>query len=302
VRSGDVHALTRRGPAWAAAGAGLLLAAAGATAAAAPCGRPDLVDMVPPDGAVGVATDATLAAHYASNAEYLGEPVVLVTPDGLENGFTAAFDSTEGLLSITPPAPLAAGASYEIRWPAIRGLNAAAPGNGGTAQFTVGGGPDQHPPTFAGVTGIDWDVERSNNECTDAVEERMVFDLDLGTADDDGGRGQLTLLLYQTAGPQLGDASVPVLAQAMPPEGTPAHVGLPTNRAVGHVCFAALVRDLTGKVSDSGDQEVCAEVTTPPFFRGCSITGGRPTGAGTLPWLLALLVAHRRRAAGRRQP
>ncbi len=227
---------------------------------------------------------------------------MLVTPGGVENGFTAAFDSTEGLLSVMPPEPLEAGASYELRWPAIRGLNAAAPGNGGTAHFTVGSGPDEQPPTFGGVTGIAWDVERLNNECTDAIEERMVFDIDLGVADDDGGRGQLTLLLYQTAGPQLGDASVPVLAEALPAAGTPAHVALPTDRAVGHVCFAALVRNLTGKVSDSGSQEVCAEVTTPPFFRGCSIAGGRPTGAGTLPWLLALVVVHRRRAAGRRQP
>ena len=40
--------------------------------------------MVPPDGATGVPLNARLGAHYAAAAEYLGEDVVLVHPDGSE--------------------------------------------------------------------------------------------------------------------------------------------------------------------------------------------------------------------------
>ena len=46
----------------------VLLAAgvlAAPTGARAQCGKPDLVDMVPPDGATGVPLNAELAAHYA---------------------------------------------------------------------------------------------------------------------------------------------------------------------------------------------------------------------------------------------
>jgi MYXO-CTERM domain-containing protein len=283
-----------------AVGVGLLAGAAAVTAQAAPCGRPDLVDMLPPDGATGVAVNATLTAHYVPAAEYLGEAVVLVTPAGDELTVPATFDSTEGLLSVVPAAPLEPGGSYEIRWPAVRGVNAAAPGSGGTARFTVGDEADAQPPTFAGVTGLAWDVERRHSDCTDALEERMVFDVELGAADDDGGRSQLTLLLYQTAGPMVENASVPVLARALPPDGTPAHILLPTDHATGHVCFAALVRDLAGQVSESGAKEVCAEVTTPPFFRGCSVGGGQTGqgGWGAAAALVLAIAAIRRRRAG----
>ena len=286
-----------------AAGAGLLVAAAAVTGHAAPCGRPDLVDMIPPDGATGVAVNATLTAHYVAAAEYLGEPVVLVTPAGDELTVPATFDSTEGLLSVVPPAPLEPGGTYEIRWPAVRGVNAAAPGSGGTARFTVGDETDTQPPAFAGVTGLAWDVERRNSDCTDSLEERMVFDVQLGAADDDGGRSQLTLLLYQTAGPMVQNASVPVLARALPADGTPAHILLPTDHAVGHVCFGALVRDLAGHVSESGAEEVCAEVTTPPFFRGCSVGGGQAGDWGALAaaLMLAVVEARRRLEARRRR-
>ena len=64
-------------------------------ARAAPCGKPDLVDMVPPDGAVEVPPNATLAAHYTSAADYLGEEVVLVRPDMSEQVLPAMWDATE---------------------------------------------------------------------------------------------------------------------------------------------------------------------------------------------------------------
>ena len=97
--------------------AAVLLAGAGgaavvvapARAHAAPCGVPDLVDMVPPDGATAVPLNATLSAHYMASADYLGEDVVLVHPDGREQVLDARFDPTEVLLSVTPTEPLVRG-------------------------------------------------------------------------------------------------------------------------------------------------------------------------------------------------
>ena len=43
-------------------------AAAPSVARAASCGKPDLVDMVPPDLATGVPLNARLGAHYATAA------------------------------------------------------------------------------------------------------------------------------------------------------------------------------------------------------------------------------------------
>ena len=276
-------------------------AALASPARGAPCGRPDLVDMVPPNLASDVPPNATLSAHYAVSAEYLGEDVVLDTPTGAQ-ALPATFDATEGRLSITPPDPLQSGATYVVHWPALRGLNAAAPGTAGQASFMVGAVPDGAPPEFAGVVGASWDLQRESNDCTDRIEERFVFDLDLGAASDDGGRGGLTLLLFQTSGPGANGGSVPVLARALPPEGTRARVALPTTDAVGHICFAGLVRDTTGQVSNSADREACVDTTQPPFFRGCSVApNARPTRAGGLCGLLAALLLATRTRRGRRR-
>ena len=262
----------------------------------APCGQPDLIDMVPPDKAVDVPPNATLAAHYAASADYLGEAVLLVLPDGEAQALPATFDPTEVRLSITPPAPLAPGGPYAVQWPALRGLNAAAPGTGGQATFSVVATPDSASPTFDGVTAVSWDLNRSTNGCTDSIEARFVFDLDLGAASDDGGRDNLTLLLFQTSGPGASDASVPVLARALPPEAQSASVALPTGDSVGRICFAGLVRDTTGKVSSSADRQACVETTAPPFFRGCELApNAQPGPVDSMFGLLAVVLAARRR-------
>jgi hypothetical protein len=280
--------------------AGLVLALAPAVRAA-PCGRPDLLYMVPPDGALDVPTNATLSAYYQSSADYLGEDVVLVTPDGVENALPATFDATEGKLSITPPDPLTSGGPYLVRWPALRGLNAATPGLGDEARFSVAFSPDTQPPSFAGLAGIRWDLQRETDECTDSIEQRFIFDLELDAANDDGGRDGLTLIVFQTDGPGAKDGSVPVLTRALPTTGSTVRVALPTEDAVGQVCFAALVRDTTGQVSNSADREVCVTTTDPPFFRGCSIaTPG--TGLASLVWAGAALAAAARRRRGRPRP
>ena len=274
--------------------AAVLLAGAGgaaivAPAHAAPCGVPDLADMVPPDGATGVPLNATLGAHYMASADYLGEDVVLVHPGGREQVLEARFDPTEVLLSVTPTEPLVAGGAYVVRWPSLRGLNASTPGYGDEAHFTAGTADDVASPTFAGVTGVQWDLEREQNDCTDELEERYVFDIALGDAADDGGRDGLTLLLFQTSGSGAMGMTVPVSTRAIPAAGATAQVKLPTRDSVGHVCFAALVRDTTNRVSQSGAAEACVETVAPPFFRGCSVAGS-PSGATSAFSILALLA------------
>jgi MYXO-CTERM domain-containing protein len=280
-----------------AAGA-LAVAGAGGAARAAPCGLPDLVDMVPPDQAGDVPINAALAAHYTPSAEYAGEDVVLTWPTGEEQVLPATFDATEGQLRAVPAEPLVPGGAYIVRWPQLRGLDTAAPGCGGLAHFTAGTAADTEAPRFDGVTGVRWDLERRTSDCTDEIEERFIFDVDLGAASDDGGRQELTLILFQSAGPRISGGPVPVLTRALPAEGTPARVALTGDDAIGHVCFAALVRDTTGQVSDSGSREVCLDTTAPPFFRGCNVSGQGGGGAGALAALALLLLAVRTRWGG----
>ena len=261
----------------------------------ASCGKPDLVDMVPPDGASGVPLNARLGAHYAAAAQYLGEDVVLVHPDASEELLAATWDPTEQLLQVTPTAPLLPSSSYEIRWPALRGLNAAAPGLGDAAQFTTGVNDDVVAPSFAGVTSLAWDVERVTDDCTDEQVERFVFDISLGAASDDGGTSGLTLMLFQTKGPQVGNTPTPIPARAWPQDGKQVQVKLATDVAVGEICFAGIVRDMTGAVSNSGDVEACVHTTDPPFFRGCSVARGGARGRDLLASLaLAALLLRRR--------
>jgi MYXO-CTERM domain-containing protein len=269
--------------------------AAAPAARAEPCGKPDLVDMVPPDGAVAVPPNATLAAHYTSAADYLGEEVVLVRPDMSEQVLPAIWDATEQRLSATPPQPLEPATIYEVRWPALRGLNAAAPGVGDNARFTTGTTFEVGQPTFTGVAGLSWDLERINDECVDELVERFVFDINLGAAQDDGGTNGLTLMLFQTSGPTVMDMPKPIPARAWPTDGKSAQVKLSTGDAVGDICFAGIVRDTTGQLSQSGDVEVCVHTTAPPFFRGCSVAGARGGDGWALASLaLAALVLRRR--------
>jgi hypothetical protein len=247
------------------------------------CGRPDLLDTLPPDGATGVPPNASLFAHYDAQAEYGNEDVIFTPPGGADVAFAAAdpsqavkWDGTQGLLTFTPPAALDPG-SYTIVWPALRGLNTASPSLPATVRFTVGTALDVEPPDFAGLTGVTWDLERQTNDCTDSLENRLVFTLSLAPADDDGGRAGLTLVVFQSSGSGVDGGSVPVLSTPMPDAGKDATVKLSVGDATGHVCFAAIARDLTGKISSSGSQTVCVDTTAPPFFRGCAVA---PAGGG----------------------
>ena len=277
-------------------------AAAPSVARAASCGKPDLVDMVPPDLATGVPLNARLGAHYATAAEYQGEDVVLVHPGGREEALPATWSRAEQFLQVTPTEPLLANSEYTIRWPSLRGINAAAPGLDGKAKFQTGAIIDVAPPVFDGVTGLTWDLEHANDECTDEQIERYVFDLRLGAASDDGGTSGLTLLLFQTQGPLVMEQPTPIPGRAWPQDqdGAEKHiqVRLTTDLGVGQVCFAGFVRDTTGVLSDSGHVESCVHTTAPPFFRGCSVGGARAS-TETLAAALALAVLLVRRRSRR---
>ncbi len=265
---------------------GLALLALAAPAVAAPCGRPDVLDAFPPDGAAGVPTDATLSAHYDVTADWVDEGVDL--DRGTDTvALTPTWDANEGLLSVVPPGGLVAGDDYVVHWPSLRGINTATKGRAKDVQFSVGAGPDQAAPSFAGVTGVDWDVDRERDDCTDNIEERYRFDIALAPASDDGGKDALELVVFQTAGPGI-DGPQPVRVSHMPAEGT-VRIVRSIDSATGHVCFAAIARDLTGKTSEGGSRETCVDTVAPPFFYGCSTA---PAGRGGTSWLvLALGIA-----------
>ena len=274
----------------------LVVLAWSTVAAAAPCNRPDLLDTMPPDGADGVPLNAVLFAHYAPSAEYLDEEITLEHVGVGEQTFSGTFNANEGLVSIDPGG-LVAGDEYKITWPRLRGHSTANLGRGAEVTFTAGSSTDDAAPSFDGLTGVDWDFVREKDDCTDSVEERFTFDLDLGARSDDGGAESLTLLVFQTKGPHVSpSAPEPVLVQRMP-GGSKVRVVRALSDSIGEVCFAAIARDLTNKASASGNRETCVTTVKPPFFEGCSATGQGSTAAGaSVVLLLGLGLLLRRRA------
>jgi hypothetical protein len=269
------------------------------------CNRPDLVDTLPQDGATGIPLNARLVARYERSAEYLGESVLFGRAGEEPVALPAFFSPSEGLLEVTPPDALEPGTTYDVEWPALRGIATASLGRGARIRFTAGDREDTEPPRFSGVEHVTWRLERRRDPCTDRRDERFVFDLELGEPRDDGGRDALALVVFQTAGPGFGASSgaAPVLTQAMP-AGRQATVRLPIEDAVGSVCFAAIVRDLAGQISASGNVEACTETEAPPFFQGCAIGRARRdrsrAGGASLLLAVAAVYARRRRAPGAR--
>jgi hypothetical protein len=259
---------------------GLVLAVVGVAGAARAetCVKPDLLQTFPPDGAGNVPPNAKLTAHYEATAQYLDEDVRLV--EGVSKSTSAddgesvpvSFSEDEGLLTTTPPNGLTPGAHYVVKWPKLRGIGTASKGTGADVAFTVGTTDDTEPPSFEGLTAIQWDVRRESDDCTNGIEERFVFDVTPGKASDDSGTGSLALVVYQTKGGDVGsDASKPVLTALLPANNESVRVERPIDGAKGRVCFAAHVKDLTGQVStgNGANKEVCVKTTPPPFFYGC---------------------------------
>ncbi|HVU00753.1 MAG TPA: hypothetical protein VHE30_03345 [Polyangiaceae bacterium] len=271
-------------------------------ARATSCVRPDLVFTVPADGARTVPRNATLVAKYDATAEYIADDesdTVTIQhenddPTGIVPYYLTVDDTTgavtrvdgldsEGIATLHP-GDLVPGDRYTVKWPGLRGIGTASRGRGATVSFTVAAQEDTAAPQFEGLTHVEWDVQREHDDCTDSVEERFRFDLTVGTATDDSDTRLLTTVVYQSHG---GDADkrgepVPVALAPYPGPFGKVTVIQSIDASEGHVCFAALVRDLslvddrTPRVSGGADREVCTHATPPPFFYGCTV--GRPAG------------------------
>jgi uncharacterized protein (TIGR03382 family) len=263
------------------------------------CPRPDLLDALPPDGAEQVPTNAHLVARYATNAEYLGESILFGVLGEEPFALVGAFNAADGLVEVIPPGPLRPFTDYGIEWPALRGLGTASLGTGRFVSFRTSDAEDEAPPRFEGVSEVRWSVDRFRDPCTKRREERFAFELELAPVTDDAGRDLLTLVVFQTRGPTIdADAPpLPVLTRAYP-ESDRVRLRLAVPDATGRVCFAAIARDLAGRISSSASREVCAQTVAPPFFQGCSASG-RPPGSAPWLWLSALLgiMVRRRRSS-----
>jgi hypothetical protein len=284
---------------WVAAAA---LALATSTAQAAPCGHPDLLETFPKDGSTGVPINAQLSARYAPSAEYIQEEVSFERVGVGPAMASVHFDPNEGLLTLSPSTQLLPGESYRIKWPGLRGISTAVIGTSADVTFTAGPTPDTQSPSFAGVKSIDWDVEHANDDCTNAAEDRFVFNIEIAKATDDASTDLLTLVVFQTQGPVKTGAPEPVLTQRYPESGHTVQVRRSIDQAKGNVCFAALVRDSVGQISSSAEREVCTKTVKPPFFYGCTVADGRGSEAGLL-WpavLCSILFLRLRRGQGTR--
>jgi MYXO-CTERM domain-containing protein len=266
------------------------------SAAAAPCGRPDVDATFPPDQAMTVPPNATLAAHYASPALYDDEPVSLTDSAGAPVSVTVVYDEADSMLRVTPAQALGRG-SYQLDWPGLRGVGNAGVGRGSTTHFGVASiDPDSTPPVFAGLTDISWDLSRDRDPCLDQLDDRFVFKLQVGQASDASGVELLSLFAFQTVDPLSPEQTQPSSLGVYPwPADGVLEVRRPATQA-GQTCFAAVAQDLAGAVSGGGEREVCVKTKKPPFFEGCAVatpSGGparqSPLGMGLLLAGLALL-------------
>lgn len=263
-------------------------------ARATTCAEPNLIDSFPTDGAKGVPLNAQLTAHYDATAQYLNEDVTLEEgTDGAES-VPVVFDQADGLLTVTPPNDLQPNGDYTIAWPKLHGIGTASSGRGKTVHFTTGTADDDAPPSFSGLASVTWDVRREEDDCTNALEERFIFNVTPGKAADDSGTDSLVLVVYQSSGGDVAAADGPkqVLFAPLPTEGDSVEVDRSIAAATGRVCFAAHVEDLTGKVSGGADQQVCVTTTAPPFFYGCTVapTNRAPGQKGVPPLVLGAVV------------
>jgi hypothetical protein len=273
----------------------LALALGAAPAAASPCGSPDLKAAFPPDASASVPLNATLSAVYAEAADYLGEPVTITDSAG-PRPLDVTFDPTERRLSAPDPG-LAANQSYTVVWPALRGISTAAVGQGASVTFTTSATNDVLAPTFTGIAQMTGDLAHPLDDCTDELEPRMFFDFTLGTVDDDGGKESLSLLTFQTQGSELEGGAPKLVGLTAWPASSTHRVELPVEGATGHVCFAAVARDLLFRTSPTGSDEHCVELAEPPFFYGCAVAPGARSSSwfGVLACVLGIVAWRRRR-------
>lgn len=275
-----------------------VLLATGAVSAA-PCGRPDIDFTFPPDGAKSAPSNALLSAHYNAPALRTDEVVVLTDSAGGDVPVTTTFDDADNMIRVQPEAALADG-SYTVEWPSLRGLHEGGTGLGKKTKFSVQGVTDAAPPSFVGLSKIDWDLSRAHDDCTDRLENRFVFKLKVGAATDDAGADLLLVSVFQTKDPLDPEQTAPrkVMLSAWSEDAT-IEVRRPAGKA-GDTCFAALTQDMLGNVSGGTEHEVCVKTQKPPFFDGCSVLPRDPGSPQSALFILLAALGSRTAARGRR--
>lgn len=297
----------RRRVARACFGAALAIAVTGvARQGHALCGTPDVIDTIPPDGAMGVPPNTPLSATYELGALHSGEPVLVTRNGGQARELAATYQSAVRTLVVSlphdcdpntedceaepdfPGGQLRPDSSYVVSWPALAAVGEASEkGDGARIEFTTGNSPDTAAPTFAGLSAVRWDFEREFDSCSDTESERYLFDLRVPEPGYAGGLDLLRISVFQTRGPTLerdeNQNQKPELVHSERYRGNAwLTIKRPIADGVGRVCFAAFFQAPSGRVSNGGNEEVCTTTSKPPFFEGCSVRG--PTGDEGNTW------------------
>jgi hypothetical protein len=285
-----------------------------AGARAETCGKPDLLYTFPPSRAedvpssgideAGAPIATEISAKYAASAVYIDEPVLFGPIDPgvpLEDIADDALDPTEVVfnenerilqLALGDTAVLAPG-RYAVKWPALRGDSTGGRGRGANVEFTVASALDTEAPEFEGLRKVEWDVDRQRDDCTDSLEERFVFDIEVGSVTDDSPRSSLRLRLFDSSA---GRDPPPLAVLPMPEPGETVRFRRAIDEGDGRLCFRAKVVDLARHASGDGDQDVCATTTAPPFFYGCGmVPRSRAPGSAWFGALGLLALCTRRR-------
>ncbi len=278
----------------------------------AACGRPDVVDTLPPQGQTSVPTNTALSATYELGAMHQGEPVMVTVTPGSRHQLSASY--SRALRSLVVTLPSCAGApgcvenpdvpagqlkpatEYTVEWPALRSDADAREGLGATVTFTSGPGPDTSSPSFDGTRDVRWGFEREYDSCSDTESERYVFDVGISPPSYAGGEELLVMHVFQTVGRLLakdgnGNAIPEEVHRGRYRGGERIRVKQPIATGFGKVCFSAFAEAPNGLISQGSETEACTRTEHPPFFEGCSLGGPSTPPRSWALWLVVALGA-----------
>lgn len=290
----------------------------------AACGRPNVVDTLPPAGQTAVPTNTALSATYELGATHQGEPVIVTAAPGSRHQLSASYSRALRSLLVTlpnctggapgcvenpdfPAGQLKPNTEYTVEWPGLRTDAAARVGQGATVTFTSGPGPDSSSPSFEGTRDVRWGFEREYDNCSDTESERYVFDVKVSPPTYAGGEELLVMHVFQTVGRLLekdenGNAVPEEVHRGRYRGGEWIRVKQPIATAFGEVCFSAFAEAPNGLISQGSETEACTRTEHPPFFEGCSFGGQSARSNAWTLWLVVgfgALLARARRASQR---
>src|SRR5690606_35941850 len=239
-------------------GSALLTSSTLTGVADAACGRADLEDAIPPDGAEGVPTNTPLSATYELGAIHQGEPVLVTRAGEPTQSLPAVYRSAVRTLTVQGVETLAPNSLYTVEWPGLSNDDSARPGNGAAVSFSVGGGPDNSRPEFDGIRELRWAFERKHDSCSATESERSLFELRLPEPRYSGGAELLNVLAFQTRGPNLGTDTAEQVYSRRYTGSNWITVKRPIAHGVGRVCFSAMFQAPNGMISGGAERSACA--------------------------------------------